>query len=147
MKSSLAVATLICAIAATAAAQTPTPAPGETTGRLSKLPPEAASLGGGGVVLPGLGGGGVVLLPGGGGLVLLPGLGGGTGVAYASIDLTCGNNTYTVTTGNNHGQCKSGGNGNNAICDDGHGNGAEVLCSSGCTSSSGSGACTKARGP
>lgn len=136
MKNPLAVATLIYAIAATAAAQTPTPAPSETKGGLSKLPSEAASPSGQ-IELRMPGGGVVVVLPGQGG-----GTGGGTGVVFASISLVCGNKTYTVSTGNKGGECKSGGNGNNAICDDGHGNGAEVLCSSGCTSSSGSGSCT-----
>jgi hypothetical protein len=67
--------------------------------------------------------------------------GGQTGVAYASIDLTCGDKTYTVSTGNKQGECQSGGAGNNAICTD-NGNKAEVNCTAGCKSSHGSGSCT-----
>jgi hypothetical protein len=131
MKNPLAIATLICAIAIPAAAQTSTPIPGETQSRLSKMPPEAGSAAGQMELR----------MQNGGVVIVFPGLG-GTGVAYASIDLVCGSKTYTVGTGNSHGECKSGGNGNNAICDDGHGNGAEVTCSSGCGSSSGSGSCS-----
>jgi hypothetical protein len=60
----------------------------------------------------------------------------------ASLDLKCGDTNYTVSTGNKGGECASGGNGNNAMCDDGKGNTAEVNCSSGCKSSKGSGSCT-----
>jgi|SRR5215467_3640467 len=67
---------------------------------------------------------------------------GQSGVAYASIDLSCGDKTYTVSTGNKQGECQSGGTGNNALCDDGHGNKAEVNCSTGCKSSFGSGSCS-----
>jgi hypothetical protein len=118
MKNLLTVATLIYAIAGTAAAQ----AQSETREGLIKVPS----------------------IPGGALIVVYPG-GGGTGVAppiFASVDLVCGGKTYTVSTGNKSGECKTGGNGNNAICDDGHGNGAEVLCSSGCKSANGSGSCT-----
>jgi hypothetical protein len=84
-------------------------------------------------------------MPSSGGLVVVfPGQGGGTGPAvFASVDLVCGGSTYTVSTGNGNkgAECKTGGNGNNAICDDGQGNGAEVNCSSGCSSSKGSGSC------
>ena len=124
MKNSLTVATLIYAIAATATAQTLTPAPSETRG-LSNF--EVAQI--------------EVRVPGGGVVVVSPG-DGGTGVSYASVDLVCGSRTYTVSTGNKSGDCKTGGNGNNAICDDGHGNGAEINCSSGCASAKGSGSCT-----
>jgi hypothetical protein len=68
--------------------------------------------------------------------------GGQTGVAYASVDLKCGDTTYTVSTGNNRGSCTSGGNGQYASCDDGNGSGAIAYCTSGCASSSGSGSCT-----
>ena len=68
--------------------------------------------------------------------------GGQTGVAYASVDVTCGEKTYTVSTGNNKGECKSNGNGNSAVCDDGKGNSSEVFCSTGCGSAKGSGSCS-----
>jgi hypothetical protein len=134
VKNPLAVATLIYAIAATATAtaQTSTPAPSETKGGLSKMPREIASSSGQIEVR----------MPGGGLVVVFPGQGGDTGVYYASIDLVCGNRTYTVSTGNKSGECKTGGNGNNAVCGDGHGNAAEVNCFSGCSSSNGSGSCT-----
>jgi hypothetical protein len=125
MKNPLAVATLIYAIAATATAQTLTPAPSETRG-LSKTPFEVAQI--------------EVRVPGGGVVVVSPG-DGRTGVSYASVDLVCGGKTYTVSTGNKSGECKTGGNGNNGLCDDGHGNSAEVNCSSGCSSAKGSGSC------
>jgi hypothetical protein len=68
--------------------------------------------------------------------------GGQTGVAYASVDVTCGDKTYSVSTGNNKGECKSNGNGNSAVCDDGKGNSSEVFCSTGCGSAKGSGSCS-----
>ncbi len=81
----------------------------------------------------------------GGLVVVFPGQGGlGTGPAvFASVDLVCGGTTYTVSTGNSNkgAECQAGGNGNNALCDDGQGNKAEVNCSSGCKSAAGSGSC------
>jgi hypothetical protein len=64
------------------------------------------------------------------------------GVSYATISLVCGATKYTVSTGNNKGNCQTGGNGNNAICDDGKGNSGKVQCDGGCQSSAGSGSCT-----
>ena len=60
----------------------------------------------------------------------------------ASIDVKCGDTKYTVSTGNNRGDCASNGNGNSAVCDDGKGNSAEVTCANGCTKTKGSGSCT-----
>jgi hypothetical protein len=129
MKNPLAVATLLYAMAATATAQTFTPAPSATKrGEPSNTPFEVAQI--------------EVRVPDGGVVVVSPGQGGGTGVSQATVDLVCGGNTYTVSTGNKSGECKTGGNGNNGICDDGRGNSAEVNCSSGCASAKGSGSCT-----
>jgi hypothetical protein len=111
MKKLLTISTLISAIAGTAAAQTPE----------FRMPSS---------------GGLVVVFPGQGGL--------GTGPAvFASVDLVCGGTTYTVSTGNSNkgAECQTGGNGNNALCDDGQGNKAEVNCSYGCKSAGGSGSC------
>jgi len=58
---------------------------------------------------------------------------------YATIDLSCGDKTYTVSTGNNKGECKS--SGQNAVCGDTGGNSTEVSCASGCINSSGSASC------
>ena len=58
----------------------------------------------------------------------------------ASLDLKCGGTTYTVSTGDNKGQCKTGPGAQNATCGDG--GTAEASCASGCISSSGSGSCT-----
>jgi len=124
MKHPLAVATLIYAITATASAQTFTPA----QGGVSRPAPDVAAQA-------------EIRVSGGGVVVVSPGQGVGPSV-YASVDLVCGSRTYTVSTGNKGGECKTGGNGNNGICDDGHGNGAEVNCSSGCSSAKGSGSCT-----
>jgi hypothetical protein len=66
----------------------------------------------------------------------------GPTVIGASIDLKCGDTTYTVSTGNDQGDCKTGEPPTTAGCSDGKGNGAEVSCLSGCTNSSGSGSCT-----
>jgi hypothetical protein len=43
----------------------------------------------------------------------------------ASIDLKCGDTTYTVSTGNDQGNCATGANGQVATCTDGKGNNAE----------------------
>lgn len=59
---------------------------------------------------------------------------------YATIDLSCGDKTYTVSTGNNKGECKS--SGQNAVCGDTSGNSTEVSCASGCINSSGSASCS-----
>jgi len=67
-------------------------------------------------------------------------VGGKTGVIYASIDLSCGDKTYTVSTGNKNGECKS--SGQNAVCGDSAGNSTEVSCASGCINSSGSASCS-----
>jgi len=67
-------------------------------------------------------------------------VGGKTGFAYASIDLSCGDKTYTVSTGNNKGECKS--SGQNAVCGDTSGNTTEVSCASGCINSNGSATCS-----
>ena len=67
-------------------------------------------------------------------------VGGQMGVIYASIDLSCGDKTYTVSTGNNKGECKS--SGQNAVCADNAGNSTEVSCASGCINSKGSASCS-----
>lgn len=128
MRNSLAIATLISAMAATAVAQTATPAPSGIERRLSNTLFKVAQI--------------EVRVPDGGVVVVSPGHGGGTGVSQATVDLVCGDKTYTVSTGNKSGECKTGGNGNNGICDDGRGNSSEVNCSSGCASAKGSGSCT-----
>jgi hypothetical protein len=56
----------------------------------------------------------------------------------ASIDLKCGDTTYTVSTGDNQGECKTGPGAQNATCGS-KGGGAKASCASGCMSSSGSG--------
>ena len=66
---------------------------------------------------------------------------GGTGVAYASLDIACGDKIYTVTTGNNKGECASSGNGNHAMCEDGEGNSTKMTCANGCGGSTGKGRC------
>lgn len=58
----------------------------------------------------------------------------------ATIDLNCGNRTFTVSTGNNSGSCTIVDK--IANCGDGlGGNTAAAACESGCISSSGSGSC------
>lgn len=68
-----------------------------------------------------------------------------TRVQYAKISVTCGSNTYTLDTGNNHGECSVSTVGGS--CDDGNGNAAALNCTdfpnNPCTVSSGSGSCTK----
>ena len=59
---------------------------------------------------------------------------------YATIDLSCGDKTYTVSTGNNKGECQS--SGQNAVCGDSGGNSTEVSCASGCMNAKGSASCT-----
>lgn len=64
-------------------------------------------------------------------------------VIGASIDLKCGDTTYTVSTGNSQGNCSTGSTpAQNATCSDGKGNGAEVSCGHGCMNSSGAGSCS-----
>jgi hypothetical protein len=65
----------------------------------------------------------------------------GPSIIGASIDLQCGNTKYTVSTGNNQGECKTGAKPGNAVCSDLNGNEAEVSCADGCVSSKGSGSC------
>jgi hypothetical protein len=60
---------------------------------------------------------------------------------FATLDLNCGDRTYTVSTGNNKGECQSSGTGKNAVCGDNSGNSAEVSCASGCLNAKGSGSC------
>ena len=64
----------------------------------------------------------------------------GPTTVYATIDLSCGDKTYTVSTGNNKGECKS--SGQNAVCGDNSGNSTEVSCASGCINAKGSASCT-----
>jgi hypothetical protein len=70
------------------------------------------------------------------------------GVAYASISVKCGKDTYTVSTGTSAGNCKTTKGANNqvegATCTDDKGNGASLSCVGGvgaCESSSGAGSC------
>jgi hypothetical protein len=60
----------------------------------------------------------------------------------ASIDIKCGDTKITVSTGNNKGECETGGGppANNAGCTDGK-NSASASCVSGCNQSAGSGSC------
>ena len=70
-----------------------------------------------------------------------------TTVVYASIDLSCGNKTYTVKTGTDGGSCSVTSYPGNpgaktAICtDSGKGSGG-ANCSEGCSSSEGAGSCS-----
>lgn len=63
----------------------------------------------------------------------------------ATLDVKCGDDTYTISTGNDAGSCgatapgKGGGGGGS--CSDGT-NGASANCDTGCVSSAGSGSCT-----
>lgn len=67
------------------------------------------------------------------------------GVAYASIDLSCGGKTYTIKTGTDGGRCDvttyDNPKQNVAICSDG-GNGGGANCTDGCVSSEGKGSCS-----
>jgi len=62
----------------------------------------------------------------------------------ATIDLKCGDRTYTVSTGNSQGDCTAGPTtpAGQATCTDGKGNAAEVSCAHGCMNSHGSGSCS-----
>ncbi|HEX2561332.1 hypothetical protein [Phenylobacterium sp.] len=59
--------------------------------------------------------------------------------ALASIEKTCGNVTYKLSTGNGKGTCATGVA--VAECTDGAGNTARLYCERGCTLTTGSGAC------
>lgn len=61
------------------------------------------------------------------------------GTSAATIDLSCGDKTYTVSTGTNGGECQS--SGQNAVCGDGSTNKTEVSCASGCINAHGSASC------
>lgn len=82
---------------------------------------------------------------GGRGAVQGGGQGGGTGVAYATISLTCGSQTFNLSTGNSKGNCQNGNPPTTSLCTDGQGNEARASCDGGCSSSSGSGSCLAAR--
>ncbi|HEY9219723.1 MAG TPA: hypothetical protein VIO94_16870 [Phenylobacterium sp.] len=58
---------------------------------------------------------------------------------HASIEKTCGNVTYKLSTGNGKGTCATGVS--VAECTDGAGNTAKMYCDKGCTTTSGSGSC------
>jgi len=77
--------------------------------------------------------------------VLSPGEGSGTGVAYATTSIKCGDTIYEVSTGTNGGNCSTGGTegGQNtsAGCNDGK-NEANANCQKGCGATYGSGSCT-----
>ncbi|UBF25360.1 hypothetical protein K9N68_27750 [Kovacikia minuta CCNUW1] len=64
----------------------------------------------------------------------------------ATLDVKCGGNTFTISTGNDQGTCTatppgSGGGGGGA-CSDGSGNTASVSCDTGCSGATGSGSCS-----
>jgi hypothetical protein len=72
---------------------------------------------------------------------------GQTGMTSGSIDLDCGGRIYTVSTGDNVGECSASSLGGlkSASCSGSGGQGA-ANCAIGCTSASGSGSCSvKAR--
>ena len=64
----------------------------------------------------------------------------------ALLDVRCGGDTYTISTGTDGGACTATPPGTNGggggTCDDGQGNTANVSCDTGCVSSTGSGSCT-----
>jgi hypothetical protein len=69
------------------------------------------------------------------------------GIVFASISVRCGQDIYTVSTGNTSGECEAteGPSGNGLSCDDKRGNGASMACVGGvgkCLESSGAGSCT-----
>jgi hypothetical protein len=70
-----------------------------------------------------------------------------TGMAAGSIDLDCGGRIYTVSTGDNAGQCSAESrDGVKSVNCDGSGGRGSANCAIGCTSASGSGSCSvKAR--
>jgi hypothetical protein len=61
------------------------------------------------------------------------------GPSKAKIDISCGSNTYTISTGSNSGSCFAHQGG--GTCTDGN-NTANVKCGHGCATSTGSGSCT-----
>jgi hypothetical protein len=63
--------------------------------------------------------------------------------AMASIEKTCGNVTYRLSTGSGKGTCATGVA--VAECTDGAGNTARMYCERGCTVVTGSGACEETR--
>lgn len=63
--------------------------------------------------------------------------------AMASIEKTCGNVTYRLSTGSGKGTCATGVA--VAECTDGAGNTARMYCERGCTVVTGSGACEEKR--
>jgi hypothetical protein len=65
-----------------------------------------------------------------------------TGVIYASIDVECGDKTYTVGTGSKKGECQKGSDRKSGICADIAGNEAQVTCENGCITTKGSGSCS-----
>jgi len=65
-----------------------------------------------------------------------------TGVIYASIDVECGDKTYTVGTGSKKGACEKGSDGKSGICNDTAGNEAQATCDNGCIATKGSGFCS-----
>src|SRR5690606_30669088 len=70
------------------------------------------------------------------------------GVAYATISVKCGGDTYTVSTGTNSGKCETteGPGGHGAACTGGGGrHGASMVCTNGvgrCLETEGAGSCT-----
>lgn len=64
-------------------------------------------------------------------------------LAQASISIKCGGDTYTVSTGNSKGSCKTSkvGDTKYAECTDSSGNSAGAACDVGCDYSKGSGGC------
>jgi hypothetical protein len=76
-----------------------------------------------------------------------PSCGSGSGVIYASLSIRCGGDIYTVSTGNNAGECETteGTSGTGVVCTDKKGNGASMGCVAGvgkCLESSGAGSCS-----
>ncbi len=65
---------------------------------------------------------------------------------FATIDVSCGADTFTISTGNDSGTCTAtapgSGGGGGGTCTDGSGNSASVDCDTGCTSASGAGSCS-----
>ena len=79
--------------------------------------------------------------------VISPDGGGGTGVAYSTTSIKCGNTVYEVSTGAADGFCATSGPANepvnSATCNDNKGgNRAGATCQTGCEPTTGSGSCT-----
>lgn len=68
------------------------------------------------------------------------------GPSRATIDVKCGANSFTISTGNDQGACTfkppGSGGGGGGSCSDGNGNSASVSCDTGCSSATGSGSCS-----